>query len=119
MTTIKNTHTIPDVEKLIAEKLEILKNGETDELKRKARKEVLKLEKHLRDVDDKLINGKKYPERIYHHDDKPMNKKEVLKLIDSVDCPVVNGDYGYLLIWLMVIVVPAEAFPEVLCWILK
>ena len=38
MTTIKNTHTIPDVEKLIAEKLEILKNGETDELKRKQEK---------------------------------------------------------------------------------
>ena len=82
--TNKTTDTIQAVETMIMKRLEILKNGETNELKRKARKEILKLEKHLRDVDDKLINGKKYPERIYHHDDKPMNKTEVLKLIDSV-----------------------------------
>ena len=82
--TNKDTHTIPDVEKLITEKLEILKNGKTIGEKRKARKEIIMLEKLLRDIDYKKFNGKKYPEPLYHHDDKPMNKKEVYKLIDSV-----------------------------------
>jgi len=82
--TNKTTDTIQAVETMIMKRLEILKNGETNELKRKARKEILKLEKHLRDVDDKLINGKKYPEQVSWSDDKPMNKKEALKLIDSV-----------------------------------
>ena len=86
--TNKTTDSIQAVETMIMKRLEILKNGETNELKRKARKEILKLEKHLRDVDDKLINGKKYPERMYHSGPEPMNKKEVLKLIDSVDVPV-------------------------------
>jgi len=82
--TNKTTDTIQAVETMIMKRLEILKNGETNELKRKARKEILKLEKHLRDVDDKLINGKKYPERMYHSGPEPMNKKEVDDLIDTV-----------------------------------
>jgi len=95
--TSKNTHTIPDVEKLITEKLEILKNGKTIQDKRKARKEIIMLEKLLRDIDYKKFNGKKYPEPLYHHDDKPMNKKEVLKLIDSTDEHSNNGMNCYVL----------------------
>jgi len=82
--SMKTTDTIEHVEGMILERLEILKNGETKEQKRKARSEIIKLEKHLRGVNDKYINGHKYPERLKGFpDDKPMNKTEVLKLIDS------------------------------------
>ena len=85
-TMTKETHTIEHVEGMILERLDILKNGETKEQKRKARSEILKLEKHLRDVNTKYYNGHKYPERMKGFpDDKPMNKTEVLKLIDSVE----------------------------------
>jgi len=69
------------------ERLKILENGETYDIKKKARKEIIRLEKHLNDVNGKIINGKHYGERIYHSDDKPMNKEEIFKLIDSVDVP--------------------------------
>ena len=86
--SMKTTDTVEHVEGMILERLEILKNGETKEQKRKARSEIIKLEKHLRGVNDKYINGHKYPERMKGFpDDKPMNKEEVLKLIDSVDVP--------------------------------
>ena len=82
---MKTTDTVEHVEGMILERLEILKNGETKEQKRKARSEILKLEKHLRDVNTKYYNGHKYPERMKGFpDDIPMNKTEVLKLIDSV-----------------------------------
>ena len=82
----KDTHSIPDIEGLIHEKLHIIQNGATMKEKKKARTEVIRLERMLRDVSNKHINGKKYPERIKGlPDDKPMNKTELLKLIDSVE----------------------------------
>ena len=81
----KNTDTLQSVEQKIMERLKILENGETYDIKKKARKEIIRLEKHLNDVNGKIINGKHYGERIYHSDDKPMDKEEIFKLIDSVD----------------------------------
>ena len=83
MTKPKET-TIHDVEGMILERLNILQNGETKEQKKKARSEIIKLERHIRDVQSKYQNGHKYPERMKGFpDDKPMNVKEVLKLIES------------------------------------
>ena len=89
--TIRNTHTMNDLNKLIDEKLAILVNGKSIVEKRKARKEIIMLEKLIKDVDYKLVNGKKYPVNYQtrHADDIPMNKEELYKLIDSVD-PVEN-----------------------------
>lgn len=51
----------------------------------------------LRDVSNKHINGKKYPERIKGlPDDEPMNKTELLKLIDSVD---VEKNQDQMIVW--------------------
>jgi hypothetical protein len=87
----KKETTIHDVEGMILERLDILQNGETKEQKKKARSEIIKLERHLRDVQSKYLNGHKYPERMKGlPDDKPMNKKEVLKLIDSVPNGIKN-----------------------------
>jgi len=87
----KKETTIHDVEGMILERLDILQNGETKEQKKKARSEIIKLERHLRDVQSKYYNGHKYPERMAGlPDDKPMNKKEVLKLIDSVEVRTPN-----------------------------
>ena len=80
-----NTHELKDLEKLIFEKLDILQNGETKAEKKKARTEIIRLEKLIKDVNYKKLNGHKYPEHLYHSDDKPMNKKEIYKLIDSVE----------------------------------
>ena len=89
--TKKDTHTIPQIEKLILDKLEILKNGETIKEKKQARKELIMLEKLIKDVDYKKFNGRKYPEQLCWHSDRPdlndKEKKEVYKLIDSVDSP--------------------------------
>ncbi len=93
----KDTHSIPDLEGLINEKLHIMQNGHTIEEKKKARKEVLRLEKMLKDIDYKSVNGKHYPERIKGlPDDKPMNKKELFKLIDSVPDQPDRNNYDYL-----------------------
>jgi len=83
--TKKNTHTITNLNDMIEANLQILKNGETIKEKREARKKIIMLEKLIKDVDYKLHNGKKYPERLYHSGPEPMDKEEVLKLIDSVD----------------------------------
>ena len=82
--SMKTTDTVEHVEGMILERLEILKNGETKEQKHKARSEIIKLEKHLKGVNDKYQNGHKYPERMKGFpDDVPMNVKEVLKLIED------------------------------------
>jgi len=92
MTKPKET-TIHDVEGMILERLNILQNGETKEQKRKARSEIIKLERHLRDVNNKYQNGHKYPERLKGlPDDKPMDKKELFKLIDSVEVYQYDGE---------------------------
>ena len=96
MTKAKET-TVHDVEGMILERLDILQNGETKEQKKKARSEIIKLERHLKDVHSKYYNGHKYPERMAGlPDDKPMNKEEVLKLIDSVDVPIKKGAFDKL-----------------------
>jgi len=90
---LKNTHTIPDIEKLMEEKLGIILNGSTLKDKKEAKKQLKLLERHFNDVSAKNENGHKYPEqRIYHSDDKPMDKKEIYKLIDSVEPE--HGDYN-------------------------
>ena len=85
---LKNTHTIPDIEKLMEEKLGIILNGSTLKDKKEAKKQLRLLERHFNDVSAKKENGNKYPEqRIYHSDNKPMNNEEIMKLIDSVQTP--------------------------------
>jgi len=92
MTKPKET-TIHDVEGMILERLNILQNGETKEQKRKARSEIIKLERHLRDVNNKYQNGHKYPERLKGlPDNEPMDKKELFKLIDSVEVYQYDGE---------------------------
>lgn len=80
----KNTHSIIDIEGLINEKLHVMQNGATLAEKKKARTEVIRLEKMLRDIDYKLINGKKYVEK---KQPPKTTKKELLALIDSVSVP--------------------------------
>ena len=81
----KSTHTILDVEGLMYEIIDKIKNAETKTERHALIKKLKSLEKHYNDCNDKHINGKKYPERMYHSDDKPMNKEEIFKLIDSVE----------------------------------
>jgi len=81
---MKDTHSMQDVEGLIIEKLDILKNGETVKDKREARRAIISLEKFYNDIQGKKINGKKYPTREVPP---KTTKEELLKLIDSVDTP--------------------------------
>ena len=87
---MKDTHTMTQIEELMYEYFNRIQNSETKEEKRALLKKLKPLETHWRDVNSKHINGKKYPERMKGFpDDKPMNKTEVLKLIDSVEEPEV------------------------------
>lgn len=76
----QDTHSITDIEGLIYEKLDIIQNGGTLEEKRKARTQVIRLEKMLNDINHKTISKggyeKKQPPKV--------SKKELLELIDSV-----------------------------------
>ena len=73
------------IEELMYEYFNRIQNSETKEEKRALLKKLKPLETHWRDINSKHINGKKYPERMKGFpDDKPMNVKEVLKLIDEV-----------------------------------
>jgi len=81
----KSTHTIQDVEGLMYEIVEKINNAETKTERHALIKKLKSLEKHYNDCNDKHINGKKYPEKMYHSDTKPMNKEEIFKLIDSVE----------------------------------
>ena len=85
MTT--DTNTVIEIETKLMNELSILKDPNVGkERKNKARTAVKRYEKFMNDIDYKHINGHKYPERMKGFpDDKPMNVKEVLKLIDSVD----------------------------------
>jgi len=78
----KDTHTISGLNDLIDEKLAILQNGETVKEKREARKQIIMLEKLIKDVNYKIQNGKHYPE---HEVPPKTTKEELLKLIDSVE----------------------------------
>jgi hypothetical protein len=83
----KDTHTVQQVEAKLLNELAILKDKVVGkDRKKEAMKNVKTYEKFLRDIDYKEINGKTYKTpRLSWYDDKPMNKKEVLKLIDSVE----------------------------------
>ena len=81
---MKDTHTMTQIEELMYEYFNRIQNSETKEEKRALLKKLKPLETHWRDVNSKHINGKKYPERLKGSpDDKPMNKAEVLKLIED------------------------------------
>ena len=84
MTT--DTNTVIEIETKLMNELSILKDPNVGkERKNKARTAVKRYEKFMNDIDYKHINGHKYPERMKGFpDDKPMNVKEVLKLIETV-----------------------------------
>ena len=85
--TSKTTHTIKDVEGLILERLEKLRDSKDKTEQKKLKSEILKLEKHFNDCNEKHINGKKYPVRPKPI---PISKKELLALIDSVEAPILE-----------------------------
>ena len=87
---MKNKHMdiLQKTEQQLMEELSILKDPNVgNKRKTEAKRNIKNYEKYLKDNSDEEINGKKYPARMYHSDDKPMNKKELYKLIDSVDTP--------------------------------
>jgi len=85
-----DTNTVIEIETKLMNELAILKDKNVGkERKKEARTNVRRYEKFMNDIDYKKINGHKYPERLKGlPDDKPMNFKELEKLIDSVP----NGD---------------------------
>ena len=85
--TIKDPNQMVEAE--VFKMLEILKNGSTQEQKKKARKEIIRLEKHMRDKQEEYYNGHKYPVREVPP---KVSKKELLELIDSVG-PVENAPF--------------------------
>ena len=87
--TKKDTHTVQQVQALYDKEVQILKDKNVGkDRKKEALKTLKKYEKFMRDIDFKSLNGKTYKTpRLSWSDDKPMNKTEVLKLIDSVDTP--------------------------------
>ena len=78
--------TVIEIETKLMNELAILKDKNVGkERKKQARTNVKRYEKFMNDIDYKHINGHKYPERMKgFRDDVPMDKEEVLKLIDSV-----------------------------------
>ena len=81
----KTTHTLLDIEGLMSELYNQLKDENLTKLeKTRVLKRLKLLEKHFNDCNDKHINGKKYPKRQIPQ---PVKKEEVLKLIDSEDHP--------------------------------
>ena len=84
-----DTHSVQQVQTLYDQELQILKDKNVGkDRKKEAVKKLKRYGNFLKDIDFKDLNGKKYPEHyLYHHDDKPMNKEELHKLIDSVDTP--------------------------------
>jgi len=90
------------IEEMMLEFRDKIKSSVTKGEKKEMLKKLKNLEKHWNNINDKHINGKKYPERMYHSDDKPMDKKSIFKLIDSVDSEQYNHnnslstlDFGY------------------------
>ena len=72
------------IEEMMLEYRNKIKTSVTKGEKKEMLKKLKNLEKHWNNINDKHINGKKYPDRLYHSDDKPMDKKAILKLIDSI-----------------------------------
>ena len=90
----KTTHTFEQVEALMYKESDIIKDPNVGpERKKEALTKLKRYEKHFKDCKEKETNGHKYPERMKGFpDDKPMDKKEVLKLIDSVEVRTPNND---------------------------
>ena len=80
----KNTHTILQIEELMFDYTDRIKNAKTKGEKTELLKELKRLERHWNDTADKHINGKIYPIK---KTPKDVSKSELLKLIDSVDVP--------------------------------
>jgi len=73
------------IEEMMLEYRNKIKTSVTKGEKKEMLKKLKNLEKHWNNINDKHINGKHYPERMYHSDTKTMDKKEIFKLIDSVE----------------------------------
>ena len=78
--TSKNTHTVIQIEELMFEYTDRIKNAKTKGEKTELLKELKRLERHWNDTTDKIINGKKYPVKKKVID---VSKKELLALIES------------------------------------
>jgi hypothetical protein len=88
---MKTTHTMENVHAMIIEKLDKLRDSNDIKEQKKLRSEILRLEKHVNDCNDKATNGKKYPERMKgFRDDLPMDQKLLKKLIDDIDVDYTN-----------------------------
>lgn len=92
MNKSKTTDTKQAVEQKMYNELKIIEDPNASNEEKKAAIRRLKNEqKHLKNVDDKEINGKQYPMKSPHlYDPTPQTekeKKEILKLIDSVETP--------------------------------
>ena len=81
------------IEEMMLEYRNKIKTSVTKTEKKEMLKKLKNLEKHWNNINDKHINGKHYPERMYHSDNKPMDKKSILKLIDSVPNGIVDLKY--------------------------
>ncbi len=79
---MKQTHSVQDIEKLMFEYTDKIKNAETKTEKTALLKKLKELERHWNSVNDKNINGKKYPTKKVPP---KTTKEELLKLIDSVE----------------------------------
>jgi len=85
---MEDTHTVQQIEDLMYLLVQKIRDARTKEERKVLYKELKCYEKQWNNINDKKNNGKKYPEqRLYHSGPEPMNKTEVLKLIDSVDVP--------------------------------
>ena len=87
-----DTHSVQQVQTLYDNELQILKDPNVGkERKKESVKKLKRYGNFLKDIDFKDLNGKKYPEQVCWKDDKQMDKKEVYKLIDSVDTAVIDN----------------------------
>jgi hypothetical protein len=78
---MKQTHTVQDIEKLMYDYVQKIKNAETKTEKTALLKKLKELERHWNSVNDKNINGKKYPVKKVPPE---TTKEELYKLIDDV-----------------------------------
>ena len=81
---MKNTHTVQDIEKLMFEYVQRIRNAETKTEKKELLKQLKNLERHYNDCNEKNLNGKKYPKKQVPP---KTTKEELFKLIDSVETP--------------------------------
>lgn len=80
--THKNTHTVTQIEELMFDYTQRIKNAETKTEKMALIKKLKSLEQHYNSIQEKHINGKKYPVR---KNPPKVSKDELFKLIDSVE----------------------------------